>query len=116
MAYAQAKKLPGYAKLDEFMATVEGFTGEFIEELKANNVLIYQCILKEHEVLNVPMGYVMLERASAAKTLVYGLRRSYFFRSERCLKVYTILRELFSAQGRNVGRMDLICAKMGPGT
>ena len=71
-----------------------------------------QCTLHQNEALFVPTGWLIMEKVSSASSLVYGVRKSWTTATDSSKKGYTILRDYFNADGRNVARMNQILAKM----
>ena len=112
LKYAKDHSVEGYDKLEDVIASLEGCTEEKVRAMATGGVAILQHTLVANQLLLVPMGYVILERASARETLIYGVRRSFFTSSDRACESYAAMRQLFAASGKQVTRMDEIAALM----
>jgi len=103
---------PGYDGLDKLLNSIEAWTAETMDEFRTAGVTMKQRTLHQNEVLFVPMGWLIMEKVSSASSLVYGVRKSWMTATDSSKKGYTILRDYFNADGRNVARMNQILAKM----
>ena len=100
------------AKLSDYMAGIEGFTEEKIDDLKEKGVVFLQHVLQKDKLLHVPMGWLLLERAPKSQTLIYGVRKSFFTASDKAKAAYAHVLGMFRQDGRNTERMDKIYDKI----
>ena len=104
----------GFEKLKDYMDGIEAFTGEKVDAIKAAGVRILSHHMVGGQVLNVPMGWLLLEKVPKSASLVYGVRRSYFRTSEHARSGYATCVNLFRQDGRNIERMDNILDLLKP--
>ncbi len=112
LKFTKDEQLEGYGKLEDVMASLEKCTEEKLTSMSKGGVVIYQHTLVAAQLLFIPMGYVIMERASAKETLIYGVRRSFFKSSDRSRESYSAMRQLFAASGKPTSRMDELLALM----
>jgi hypothetical protein len=98
--------------MGELMKSMEELTAEVVDKMRGAGVKIFQIELVHNELLYIPMGYMVLEKASASHALVYGVRKSLFTSTEQSKDAYTLFRAACAAENRNTARMDAILANM----
>ena len=81
-----------------------------ITELAKRGATMFQCILKKHDILFVPTGWVTVEVASDC-TLIYGFRKSVFLKgsAEAYAEAVKVVK---NAGGKSVARMEQILEKL----
>ena len=68
---------------------------------------VYTCVQKTKEMLFVPMGFICVELAQRG-LLIYGLRRSLIYKSEKTSERYSSLVGLHGAANKPVEKMTLL--------
>lgn len=113
MEVVKGQGLTGYSSLENLLASIEAWDGKAMDEFRAAGVVMQQCTLRQNEVIYVPMGWLLLEKASSSSPLVYGVRKSFMIATAESKKGYAFMHDLFEADKRNVSRMADILSRMG---
>ena len=68
-------------------------------------------VLKKDQVLYVPTGFVVAER-SAATTMNYGARKSFFFSEASAVVDYTMCFEMNQKEGKNTEKSQEVLSRL----
>ena len=107
-----AKSLTTYAKLDEYLESIEKWDDTTLTMLLDEGVIMQQHELLKNQMLFIPMGWLVLEKAAGDDVLNYGIRKSFMIKTPVSKKGYSRCMSLFEAAGRNTDRMEGICKLM----
>jgi hypothetical protein len=107
-----ASGMDGYDTLQKLVSSVSEWDGKQIQDMLQKGVKMYLHTLSRNEVMYVPIGYIMVEKAARDQNLVYGMRKSFMAKSEAGRCGYDRLRALFQQSGREVDRMTKILELM----
>ena len=102
------KSLKSYGKLDEYLEAIEKWDKDTMAKLLTDGVKMLQHKLCKNEMLYIPMGWIIVEKAAPDEVLNYGVRKSFMTKHPTSKAAYGLCRTLFAAAGRNVDRMNEI--------
>ena len=110
--YITDNRLENYATIKQLVDTAEGWTENTVDALRAAGVEMLQAQMEPNNVIVIPMGWLIMEKADPSSQLVYGVRKSWMTNTDKSRAAYKIFRDLFAAEGRNITRMDAILKLM----
>jgi hypothetical protein len=84
-----------------------------IKKLK-ETVSFHIAALKKEQLLYIPTGWICLEKCGQ-ETMIYGVRKSYFFRSAAAVANYTAAKQLLDGDGKGTEKMALILPLLAVG-
>ena len=88
-------------------------TAEQIEKLK-ETVSFHIAALKKEQMLYIPAGWICLEKCGQ-ESMIYGVRKSYFFRSAAAVANYTAAMQLLDGDGKGTEKMGQILPLLAVG-
>jgi hypothetical protein len=103
-----SKSLQSYGRLDEYLETIEKWDKDTMAKLLTDGVKMLQHKLCKNEMLYIPMGWIIVEKAAPDEVLNYGVRKSFMTKHPASKTAYGLCRTLFAAAGRNIDRMNEI--------
>ena len=103
-----SKSLGSYGKLDEHLEAIEQWDMDTMAQLLKDGVKMFQHKLCKNELIYIPMGWVIVEKAAPDEVLNYGVRKSFMTKHLTSKTAYGLCRTLFAAAGRNIDRMNEI--------
>ena len=86
---------------------VKNLTAEQVKVLEGKGAKIYFHLLKKEELIYVPVGWAVAEKARQC-TVLYGVRKSVFFASTGVADSYKTAKDLLAASGASVSKMDAV--------
>ena len=87
-------------------------TDDLNRMVKEYKVPVYRQMVEKEEMIYIPAGWLLCERVVNG-TLLYGARKSVFFRSDGTSQKYALARECLSKAGNDVSKMDMVEKLLG---
>ena len=103
-AKAAGFKVETNAELITFMETL---TDETKKKLVSAGLEIYMCQLEKAEMIWIPQSWLVLERCNTS-ALIYGVRKSFFMRTDKMSEDYEIIKSAFEKGGNKVDKMEQV--------
>lgn len=110
---AKEKEWAGHGTLEAYLNTIEKWDASAIKACTEAGVHMKQCQLQKNQLLYVPMGYWLVEKAAKDEALVYGARKSFFAKSSKSKDGYAAIANVYRSSSRNMERMDAIAGLLG---
>ena len=109
----KSRKAQDKMTMTEVVTALEELTLEDIGELESqHNIRVRTALVEPNDVLVVPCGWLMSELAVSGP-LLYGVRKSFIFKSMQHRSDYEVIQGLYAHQGKNVEKMQLALKFMG---
>ncbi len=89
--------------LETFKNTVNGLTADVAKEMIGHGAQIYYHKLAHEQLIYIPSGWFVIERATADCSVMYGVRKSVFFDTPAARSSY---QSAMDGSGQSTGKMD----------
>ena len=81
------------------------------DAMKEKGLKMHYCSMKKDELLYLPTGWLVFERVKEG-ALTYGIRKSFFLKTESARANYVMSKQLLAKQGADIANMELISDQM----
>ena len=97
------------ANMDALSKKVQGLSEDRRKILAEKGCSFHYQLMKKETLYYIPVGWLVLEQVSASSCpLLYGIRKSYFLKSEKGISNYKASKVMLAASGLNVHKMDQV--------
>eukprot|EP00969_Alexandrium_andersonii_P104296 4602895-Alexandrium_andersonii.AAC.1 len=94
--------------MDTLCKKMKNMCAERMKLLQNNGADFKRARVGKEQLYYLPAGWLVLESTETESALVYGVRKSYFFKTTATVEQYKVAKNLLSNAGQPVSKMDAV--------